>query len=303
METNDGRDNQCPSDPGYGIADEISGALAFNNPADPGEISWPAQIAATVYEVVRSTGPDFPPACADQITQIPSWSDPEVPAQGGAFFYLVRPIGPNVGSWGQDSSGAERVGLCGAESSCTDGVDNDSDNQTDCDDPDCFQDPACAPATFTFTDTLGDDIAPAALYDFFSSITAAPADYILFSISGPDVTDFKWCAERADFYRDSYLAMAVSGGSVTSGTWNRWSYLEGEGWVGPDTTGYLNSYSLDCLESYSWCAEFGLADRYGAILPEQTAECETADLYISCGAGDWVFTLKIGAGRLSTCGF
>ena len=303
VETNDGKDNQCSSDPGYGITDEISGALAFSNPADPDEISWPAQPLATVYEVVRSTGPDFPPACTDQITQIPSWSDPAVPTQGSVFHYLVRSIAPYVGSWGQDSSGVERVGLCGAESICNDGVDNDSDGQTDCDDPDCFQDPACAPATFTFTDTLGDDIAPEALSDFLSGLTAAPADYILFSISGPDVADFKWCAERADFYRDSYLALAMTGGTVYSGSWNHWSLLEGGSWVGPDTTGYPNSFSADCMEGHAWCAEFGLADRYGAILPEQLGECETADFSVGCGTGDWVFTLRIGARRLSTCGF
>ena len=303
VETNDGQDNQCPGYAGFGIVDEISGALAFSNPADPGEISWPAQTGATTYEVVRSTSPLFPPVCSGQFTQIPSWSAPETPAQGGAFFYLVRPIALYVGSWGQDSSGVERVGLCGAELNCTDGVDNDGDEQTDCDDPDCFQDPACAPATFTFTDTLGDDIAPAALSDFFSSITAAPADYILFSISGPDVTDFKWCSERADFYRDNYLAMAVAGGTVYSGSWNRWSLLEGGSWVGPDTTGYPNSYSWECADSYSWCAEFGLAGRYGAILPEQTAECEAADFSIGCSTGSCVLTIQVGPNRLRTCGF
>ena len=117
MEINDGRDNQCPSDPGYGIADEISGALAFSNPADPGEISWPAQTGATAYEVVRSTGPGVPASLRrTRSPQIPFWSDPEVPPAGGVFYYLVRSIAPYVGSWGQDSSGVERVGLCGAES-------------------------------------------------------------------------------------------------------------------------------------------------------------------------------------------
>ena len=300
-ETNDGRDNQCPPNPGYGITDEISGDLVFINPVDRDEISWPDQIAATLYEAVRSDNPAFPPVCGDEITPIASWSDPVVPAAGGVFFYLVRPIGANVGSWGRRSSGAERTGLCGGESICTDGVDNDGDSQTDCDDLDCFQDPACAPATFIFADTLGNNIAPEALTNFLSGLTVASTDYILFSISGPG--GFRWCSERADFYRDSYLAMAATGGTVYSGTWNRWSLLEGGSWVGPDTTGYPNSYGWDCLEPHAWCSESGLGGRYATILPEQVNECEAADFLYGCGTGSWIFSLKIGSQRISTCGF
>jgi len=111
-EINDGKDNQCPGDPGFGIVDEISGALIVGNPS---EISWPAQAGATAYEVIRAIGPLFPPVCAGGITGAPSWSDSEIPPAGGTFYYLVRPVAPYVGSWGVDSTGVERTGLCGEE--------------------------------------------------------------------------------------------------------------------------------------------------------------------------------------------
>lgn len=86
-------------------------------------------------------------------------------------------------------------------------------------------------------------------------------------------------------------------------TWNRWSLLEGGSWVGPDTTGYLNHFGGDCTESHAWCSESGFADRSLTLLPEQVNEWEACDFMVGCGTGNWVFTLKIGARRLSTCGF
>jgi hypothetical protein len=38
--------------------------------------------------------------------------DAEAPDSGGAFYYLVRALQPNAGSWGRRSSGAERNGAC-----------------------------------------------------------------------------------------------------------------------------------------------------------------------------------------------
>jgi hypothetical protein len=111
-ETNDGTDNQCPGDPGYGVIDEISGKSGFFNSGDKTEFSWPAQALATSYEVVRSGSPDFAGPCFSASTTSTSWSDPEVPSPEGMFCYLVRSTAPHSGSWGQDSSGSERLDIC-----------------------------------------------------------------------------------------------------------------------------------------------------------------------------------------------
>ncbi|MCI0657343.1 MAG: hypothetical protein L0170_09770, partial [Acidobacteria bacterium] len=233
----------------------------------------------------------------------PLWSDSGVPPLGGAFFYLVRPITPNLGSWGQLSSGLERTGLANPETSCNDSTDNDGDSLTDCADPDCFVSAPCAVEVFTFTDTTGDDIAGGSLTTFFSPLSAAPTDYLFFSLTGPGVTDFSICAERADFYRDQYLSLAVVGGSAMSGSWNRWTLQEGGAWSAPATDPYENRFGSSCLEDHSWCPEAGVAGRDLAVLPEQATECETFDFAVGCGPGSWQLTLKIGHNRLRTCGF
>ena len=57
--------------------------------------------APTSYEVARSTQKDMSSDCAMHTTSGHSWSDPSNPAVGGYYYYLVRPLTPNVGSWGQ----------------------------------------------------------------------------------------------------------------------------------------------------------------------------------------------------------
>jgi hypothetical protein len=111
-EVNDGMDNQCWGDAGYGTADEISGTSGFHNATDKNEYSWTAQPGATLYEVVRSEFPDFSVGCTSIETTDPYWVDLEAPVEHGCHYYLNRALVPNVGSWGQDSSGAERVDLC-----------------------------------------------------------------------------------------------------------------------------------------------------------------------------------------------
>ena len=112
VEINDGQDNQCPGDLGYGVSDETSGDSGFHNPNDKTQYSWPAQLGATSYEVARSTARDFSSDCVTVQLAQTSWSDPEWPAAGATFYYLNRPIAPNVGSWGQDSQGLERSNVC-----------------------------------------------------------------------------------------------------------------------------------------------------------------------------------------------
>src|SRR6185503_14314792 len=136
-EANDGLDNQCPGNAGYALIDEVSGIMGFDDPGDPSRVCWPAQAGAAQYEVVRSASAAFPAGCAATTASLACSSDPDVPPAGQANYYLVRASAPRFGSWGARSSGAERTGLCGAESSCADGLDNDGDTLADCDDPDC----------------------------------------------------------------------------------------------------------------------------------------------------------------------
>jgi len=107
-EINDGEDNQCPGDAGYGVSDEVAG-FDFG---DPTMICWPAQAAATQYEVARSDDPTFAVNCTLTVTASTCVTDPDEPPNGSVFDYLVRSIAPLVGSWGQDSSGAERTNVC-----------------------------------------------------------------------------------------------------------------------------------------------------------------------------------------------
>jgi hypothetical protein len=113
LEINDGRDNQCPGYIGSGVTDEISGRTRFSIPSNPDFFVWPQQIGATSYLVARSSRADFSAACVTFQTSSNNLTDPVRPAAGGAFFYLVRPQAPHVGSWGQDSSGREITGICG----------------------------------------------------------------------------------------------------------------------------------------------------------------------------------------------
>jgi hypothetical protein len=111
-ETNDGQDNQCFGDPGFGLVDEVSGTIGFYNPADNAELSWPAQAGATHYQVIRADTQDFSSGCTlfPQTTNT-FFVDTGTPPEGG-FYYLVRATRPNSGSWGADGAGVERALLC-----------------------------------------------------------------------------------------------------------------------------------------------------------------------------------------------
>jgi hypothetical protein len=111
-EINDGLDNTCPGSPGYGLIDEISGLAGFPDPADPTRFSWPAQNGATAYEVARAESSDFLAGCTTTTRTEPYWIDTEEPGASQLFFYLVRPLTPNPGSWGAGSSLLERTPAC-----------------------------------------------------------------------------------------------------------------------------------------------------------------------------------------------
>jgi hypothetical protein len=73
---------------------------------------WPPQAGATSYQAVRSTTPTFDAGCTGIVTDDTRWTDTDVPAPGGVFYYLHRAFEPNPGSWGTDSTGTERTGDC-----------------------------------------------------------------------------------------------------------------------------------------------------------------------------------------------
>jgi hypothetical protein len=301
-ERNDTRDNQCSGDPGFGLVDEVSGSAGFSVPGDPAQFCWPAQAGATEYQVLRSTARDFAGGCASFVTGSTCWSDPTLPASKAAFHYLVRTLAPHVGSLGADSAGVERAGVCGVEFVCDDGVDDDGDGATDCADlADCFAADGCV-ATLAFTDTPGDDASTPAIEQFFQAVPEGASDYLYLSLSGPTLADFEICVAHADFYGASYLSMAPTLGTATSGAWDKWYRLEGGGWIGPDFSGHDSLFGDDCAGAYSWCAEVGLGGHIPAAAPAETGICEAFD-YITCGDGSWTFTLQLGSDRLSACGF
>jgi hypothetical protein len=111
-EVNDAADNQCPGDQGFGVVDEISGPSGFHDPGDAERFSWDSQVGATLYRVVRSPSPTFAFDCSIVDVSVAFWQDTALPSPGGFLHYLVRPLVPSPGSWGQDSSGIERFPAC-----------------------------------------------------------------------------------------------------------------------------------------------------------------------------------------------
>ena len=191
--------------------------------------------------------------------------------------------------------------MCGAEWNCVDYLDDDGDGLVDCDDMDCFRQVGCGSRTFTFTDTEADDLAGPEIEAFFLGVPVVDSDYLYFGVFGPGANT-EICTERADFYRDSYLSLAVAGGTVVSGPWDKWVREEGGAWSGPDSTGYTNAFGFFCFGDYSWCPEQWLATEPAGVGPMALDPCELFDS-MSCSDGTWVLTLRIGVDRLSACGF
>jgi N-acetylneuraminic acid mutarotase len=271
-ERNNHRDDSCPGDAGYGLVDELSGTLTVVGGAPSATICWPSQADATEYEIVRSNSGSFSEGCARVVTSDACWTDPEEPPGRSAFLYLVRPYTPHLGSFGRDSSGAERKDPCGRHE-------------------------------FRFQDTAQDDIGTGELKAFFTSVATTPSDFIHVSLAGPGFPDFEWCAERADFFRDQYMALASTGGLAVSGGWNVWYRESGGSWTGPVVDEFQNYFGDQCLRTYSWCPEVLLGDRSIAINPDDLTACEASDLINGCGGGELLLSITIARDRSSACGF
>jgi len=108
-EINDGIDNQCPGDLGHGAVDELSGDTTFTG---DGWLSWVPQEGATLYQVARSSVPDFSADCVSETTTGTSYDTASNPDPASCWYYLVRAVEPNPGSWGLDSDGGERAVAC-----------------------------------------------------------------------------------------------------------------------------------------------------------------------------------------------
>ena len=119
-EINDGIDNQCPGNPGFGLRDELAGVFGFLTAGDKTKLSWPAQSGATGYTVARSPYRDFHAGCRLIPTDVSNWSDLELPGPGTVYYYLVRAANPAAGTWGARSSGVERT-VCNGCGSAIDG--------------------------------------------------------------------------------------------------------------------------------------------------------------------------------------
>jgi hypothetical protein len=302
-ESNDGRDNQCaPGEAGLGIADEITGTLAFPDPTDAALLCWPAQAGAGRYQVARSGDPRVAVACGGAVVTAPCWSDPVTPAPGSVLHYLVRPLRPHAGSWGRTSGGAERTGICGTESVCDDALDDDGDGRIDCADPDCLAAGGCTSVSLAIADAAGDDVPDDGVASFFGPLALFPEDFLRVGIAGGSLIDFQWCSARADFYRDAYLAYGATGGAADSGPWERFHRDEYGGWTGPVTDPYPNLYGDDCGGPWSWCSEFGLGGRGIGTAPAETGLCEAFDYALGCFEGS-VLTIQAGVDRLDACGF
>lgn len=92
---------------------ETLGNSGFTDPSDKkNNYAWPAQSGVTQYQTRRSSTPGFAPPCVGITTSGTSWHDVEIPAPGGVFYYINRPVAPLTGTWGWNSAGAERTTAC-----------------------------------------------------------------------------------------------------------------------------------------------------------------------------------------------
>jgi hypothetical protein len=278
-EVNDGQDNQCPGDQGFGSVDEVS-ALFFPDGSDTTTICWLAQPGAGAYRLALAGEPFQMPA-PDQYCIPPAattcTSDTLVPVAGGIIYYLVRVENPLAGSWGSSSTGTETVVACN---------------------------PGGPTQEFSYTDSpLIDDVPATALSNFFQTIPPlTPTDYILFEIeSAPGIVE-SWCAQQADFYVDNYRIKSPLGAVLSSGIWNKWYRPAGSGWNGPLNISAMNFFGTSCSAAYSWCTEWGLGSLYLWIDPAATSTCELSNDSVGCGNGGRL-RIRVGPTRLATCGF
>jgi hypothetical protein len=110
IEVNDGEDNQCQSEPGFGLVDEVTAVYPY---WDGPYLSWSYQPLTTSYQVAMSSRGDHSGDCMVRTSPFPDLETPEVPPVGTVYYYLIRALTPHTGSWGANSAGVERTAICG----------------------------------------------------------------------------------------------------------------------------------------------------------------------------------------------
>jgi hypothetical protein len=65
-----------------------------------------------LYQVARSSAPDFSVDCVSETTTATSYDTASNPDPASCWYYLVRAVAPNPGSWGLDSDGGARAVAC-----------------------------------------------------------------------------------------------------------------------------------------------------------------------------------------------
>ena len=111
-ESNDGLDNQCSGEGGFGTVDEITGTIGFFTEFDSDRLMWPPQPLATSYRVAKLTGTSMAAVTCTHTTVPESSILIGNPPLGRVTFLLVRAQQPHVGSWGRNSAGVERLVSC-----------------------------------------------------------------------------------------------------------------------------------------------------------------------------------------------
>jgi len=109
-------DGVCTDSDADGICDDHDNCPGESNPGQPLPVllSGPmVQNGRVDAYLLGAYGPTFADTCTIVQTSGNSIVDSEVPLPGPpGFYYLVRALAPHVGSWGQDSTGAERTDIC-----------------------------------------------------------------------------------------------------------------------------------------------------------------------------------------------
>ncbi|HXH27619.1 MAG TPA: hypothetical protein VNL37_01155, partial [Candidatus Polarisedimenticolia bacterium] len=115
-EVNDGLDNECPGDPGFGLVDEITGDSVWLDPTNS-YFCLGHQAGAIAFQLAVSDQKEFlkgqgQTCTLRTVSQCSTLT--ETPPVGEVYYYLGRSLTPYTGSWGRDSSGTERQGVCGS---------------------------------------------------------------------------------------------------------------------------------------------------------------------------------------------
>lgn len=227
---------------------------------------------------------------------------------------------------GEDCDTAGSTASCDSDCTppvCGDGVLNvpsgeecDDGNNIDNDGCDAVCDSEGTAHTFTFVDSMVNDVGNLALRDFFTSFTALSSDFILFEINTGAGGINAWCAERADWYATTYVANvntpSGSASEIPSGSWNKYFRVASGAWSAATTQAYYNYFGFHCGTSQGgWCSEWdttlnsGNGPTRNAFIPDETA-WSGGELYSNGNSSNnagWTLRIVVAPTRQEACGF